>query len=291
MDKAENIREFLNFSGYPFQHFCGDKLARLDKFQVAAEIPFTHPGTNGPLLGVHGAIDLLAACPSSDNGLLIFFIVECKKANEKIKNWILLPNKQQNPRWPTFCFSQQPDGAPMQLGVTRSITFPSLGYNRSTDFDFCINGIEANMGLTTTNKDQSEKVYNPLRQVAHGAIAFESSFPKMVEGIEYLRDSECAQQLYLPVVITTANIYTADIPVDQIAQGEIPPGTLSLSEPRKWVTTEFPLPDYLSYRADREGGSIAMPKRTIFIVNDQSIDEFFTGALDVATFATIPVRE
>src|SRR5260221_14566197 len=81
MDKAEKIRELLNFSGYPFQHFCGDKLAKLAGFQVAAEVPFTHPPTNGPLLGVHGAIDLLAACPSSDDSVLLFFIVECKKAN------------------------------------------------------------------------------------------------------------------------------------------------------------------------------------------------------------------
>jgi hypothetical protein len=291
MDKAEDIRKLLNFSGYPFQHYCGDKLAKLDNFQVAAEVPFTYPRTNGSLLGVSGAIDLLAACPSVDNSLLMFFVVECKKANDKIKNWILLPNKLQDPRWPIFCFSQQESGMPMQMAVTRSVTFPSLGYARSTEFDFCINGIEADTRLANTNRDQSEKVYNPLKQAMHGTVAFESSFPKVVEGIEYLRHGGYATHLYLPVILTTANIYIADIPADQVAQGEISPGMLSLSEPKKWVTVEFPLPDYLSYETDREGGRIRFFKRTVFIVNDQSIDEFFTGVLDVATFRTIPVRE
>jgi hypothetical protein len=240
---------------------------------------------------VPGAIDLLAACPGADNSILMFFVVECKKANDKIKNWILLPNKLQDPRWPTFCFSQQESSLPMQMAVTRSITFPSLGYSRSTEFDFCINGIEADTRFAHTNRDQSEKVYNPLKQVMHGTVAFEGSFPKVVEGIEYLRHGGYAMHLYLPVILTTANIYIANIAPAQVAQGEIQPGMLSLSEPRKWVTVEFPLPDYLSYETDRGGGRIAMSKRTVFIVNDQSIDEFFAGAPDVATLGTMPVRE
>lgn len=104
MDKAERIRTLLNLSGYPLQHYCADKLSKIDGFRVAAEVPYTHPPTSGPTLGVHGAIDLLATCPSSDNSQLLIFVVECKKANDKIKNWILLKNRQQHPRAPTFYF-------------------------------------------------------------------------------------------------------------------------------------------------------------------------------------------
>lgn len=64
IDPSEKIREILNYSGYPFQHHCADKIAGLDSYQVAAEVPFTHPQTNGPVLGVHGSIDLLAARPN-----------------------------------------------------------------------------------------------------------------------------------------------------------------------------------------------------------------------------------
>jgi len=291
MTDVDKIRELLNLTGFPFQHHCADRLAKLPKLQVSAEVSFTHPPTNGPVLGVHGAIDLLAACPSINDDVLVFFVIECKKANDKIKNWIFLPNKQQDPKWPMFFFSTQSASEPMQLQVTRSATFPSLGLARSVDFDFCINGIEANAALSTTNRDQSEKIYNPLKQVVHGTVAFESAFPKVVEGIEYLRHGQYSTHLYIPVVITTANLYTADFPVDQLQQGEIQPGTLSLTGPRKWLTFEFPLPDYLSYGAERDGGLVNIPRRTVFIVHDQSIDEFFTSALDVHTLKNVPVRE
>lgn len=291
MNDVDKVRELLNVTGFPFQHHCADRISKLPNFQVSAEVPFTYPATNGVLLGVHGAVDLLAACPSSNGDVLVLFVIECKKANDKIKNWIFLPNKRQSPKWPLFFFSEWPANKSMQVGVTRSATFPGLGLARSADFDFCINGIEANAALTTPNRDQSEKIYNPLKQVVHGAIAVQGASPRIVEGIEHLRNVQYPIHLYIPVIVTTANLYTADFPVDQLSHGEIQPGTLSLNGPRKWLTFEFALPDYLSGFVKREGGSISVAKRTVFIVNDQSIDEFFAGALDVANLMGVPVRE
>lgn len=286
MDNAERIRELLNFSGYPFQHYCAHKIARLSGFQVSAEFPFTYPPTNGPLIGLHGAIDMLAAHPDTSGELLICFVVECKKANDKVKNWILLPNAQQDPKWPTFFFTKESETQGLSLGATRSVTFPGLGYGQTSDFDFCINGIEANTDLSKTNLDKGEKVYNPLKQVAHGTRAFETTFPKIVEGIDYLRGIQFPEFFYIPVVITTANLYVPSFPIQNVSQGEIPSGELTIKEQRKWVSVEFALPDYLSQRFEREGGmSVAVPKRTVFIVNDKAIDEFFTGSLEVATRA------
>lgn len=31
---VEKIRELLNFSGYPFQHYCADRIAKIDGFQL-----------------------------------------------------------------------------------------------------------------------------------------------------------------------------------------------------------------------------------------------------------------
>lgn len=132
IEPSEKIREILNFSGYPFQHYCVDLIGKLDKFQVSAEIPYTHPPTNGPLLGVHGSIDAIAACPDIQGEKLVIFVVECKKANDRIKNWILLPNKQQRPKWPTFTSSEVPADNQEALGATRSAIFPRLGYSAWT---------------------------------------------------------------------------------------------------------------------------------------------------------------
>ena len=211
-----------------------------------------------------------------------------QEANDKIKNWVLLSNRQQKPRWPAFVFSKPSEKSPMDLGVTRSITFPALGYKHPTDYDFSINAIEVNTRLSTMNREQAEKVYNSLKQVMHGTFAFEKSYPKIVEGIDYLKETQAYTCLYLPVVITTANIYTPKIAVDRIIGGEIPEDSFDLGEPRKWASFEFALPDYLSYEAERTGGNIYLPKRTVFIVNDEHMDEFFNGAATPQTIFQVP---
>jgi hypothetical protein len=290
IDPSERIRELLNYSGYPFQHHCADRISRLDQYQLSAEVPFTHPSTNGPLLGVHGTIDLLAARPDRGDDILLCFVIECKKANDKTKNWILLPNKQQSPRWPVLVFSQLPPDGREQLGVTRSLMFPELGYKRGSQYDYCINGIEVNTALTHANQDKGEKIYNPLRQVLHGSRAFEAADPKIVEGIEYFRENKHRQRVYVPVVITTANIYVVDFPLDRVAQGEVASGDLTLGEARRWATYEFPLPDYLSYQVARGDGEVFVNKRTVFIVNDKAIDEFFSKVVGLQNFDGTPAE-
>jgi hypothetical protein len=287
MSDSEKIRSFLNASGYPFQQYCAARIAKMDGLQIAAEVPITYPATVGATLGVHTAIDLLAA-RLVHGAWLTFFVIECKKANDKIKNWVLLCNQQQTPRWPTFMLSQPSEQAPLSLGVTRSITFPTLGYPHSFDYDFSVNAIEVNTALSSMNREQAEKVYNSLKQVMHGTVAFEQSYPKVIEGIDFLKETQSYHCLYIPVVITTANIYTPTIQVDDIVDGEIPIDSFVLGETRKWASFEFALPDYLSYEAGRQGGKIYLPKRTVFIVNSEHIDAFFAGASNPRTILEVP---
>jgi len=61
-----------------------------------------------------------------------------------------------------------------------------------------------------------------------------------------------------------------------------------LGDARDWATYEFPLPDHLGYDVGREGGSTPINKRTVFIVNDQAIDEFFSKVIELQNFGTIP---
>lgn len=279
-DPTNKVREFLNFSGFPFQHYCADQILKLDQYEVAAEVPFTYPPTNGPLLGLHGTIDLLAARPDASGDTLLCFAIECKKANDKIKNWVLIPNKQQSPKWPTFVFSLVEPGEREQLGSNRGVAFPKLGYHKGADFDYCVNGLEVNTALTSANQDKSEKIYNPLKQVVHGCVAFEATYPKIVEGIEYFRREQHRRRLFIPVVVTTANIYVVDFARDQVQHGEIPEGELVLGSPVDWATFEFALPDYLSYEVARNGGATRVSKRTVFIVNDKALTKFFAGVVE-----------
>src|ERR1035437_2774657 len=120
----------LNDSGFPFQHACAHRIALLDGYQLAVEVPFTHPVTNGPLVGLPGTSDIIAVHPARSADLLVCFVIECKRASARIKNWVFVTNQRQSPRWPTFIYSTQLPAQGNQLAVTRSVTFPELGYQR-----------------------------------------------------------------------------------------------------------------------------------------------------------------
>ena len=84
----DKVLDLVNTSGYPFQYFCAQSILDLGGFQVANEVPFTDPPSNGPLRGSHGQIDILACSPEKSGRGLVCFVIECKRANNKIKNWV-----------------------------------------------------------------------------------------------------------------------------------------------------------------------------------------------------------
>ena len=279
---TEKTLEILNNTGFPFQHFCANQIAQIDGYEVSMEVPYTDPPTNGPILGVHGQIDILAVHTSQSDDALVCFIIECKRANEKIKNWILLPNKQQKPVWPTTIFCMEAAGQPQQLSVARNARFPSLGYHEGSDFEYCINGIEMNSHMQAINREPAEKIFKPLQQVAHGSHGYELMFPKVVEGIDLLREPKHSMLVSVPVIVTTANLYLAEFDPSTVVMGDIPANGLDLGQPKPWLSYEYPLPDHQSYEINREDGSVvAVGKRTIFIVNDKYLTEFFAKASDV----------
>ncbi|WP_238440059.1 hypothetical protein, partial [Frankia sp. AgB1.8] len=109
-----------------------------------------------------------------------------------------------------------------------------------------------------------------------------------LDGIFHEREDSKRQSIYLPVVITTADIYLAEFEPQEAASGIIPPGRLALGGPKQWISYEFPLPDYLGYEIRREDNSASVKKRTIFIVNESSLEDFLVGALSVSKLDEIP---
>jgi len=284
------VLTLLNESGFPFQHACAHRIALVDGYQVAVEVPFTHPPTNGPLLGLHGTSDIIAVHPARSADLLVCLVIECKRASARITNWIFLTNQRQSPKWPTFFYSTRLPAQGNQLAVTRSLTFPQLGYQSGGDFDYCVNWLEANAELNQLNRDQAQRIYAPLKQAAHGTRALEATAPKVVEGIEYFRLSSVAHILYVPTIVTTAHIYVGAIPADRVVDGEMTPDSLVLSEPSKWATVEFGMPDYLGYTVGRGSGQTGVTKRTLFVVNDHHLEEFLVGVLDVQRLSMTPAE-
>ena len=292
MHLNEKVLGLLNTTGFPFQHYCSQVISNLDGFQVSIEVPFTDPPSNGPLLGIHGQIDILACCLDGASKILVCFVIECKRANEKIKNWVFLRNHQQDPRWPTFVTSTGDNfGNSQQLQINRNILFPALGYPELDRYDYCVNGLEINQNLSSVNRDQSEKIYKPMAQVVHGSHAFETMHPKIIEGIDYFRQDLGKLVLHLPVIVTTAELYLADFDPTLVKEGDIQGGDLDIGSPRSWISYEFPLPDHLSYGLNRPGGGrTVIGKRTVFVVNFQSLTDFFVNACNTVVSGSPPTK-
>ncbi len=276
---VDRALEIVNETGFPFQHQCADAIAGYQDFAVSMEVPYTYPQTNGPLLGVHGQADLIAVAPAlTEPDALMVFVVECKRANDKIKNWLLMTNPVQAPRWPTLFTSLDPESPPQLMSVNRAINWPELGYETGAAFDYCINGVEVNSDFRALNRNSEDKLYRPLQQVAHAAMAIGAMYPKIIEGIDYFRTFERPERIYLPVVLTTARLYKIGFTPELVHDGAIPTDDFELGEPQKWLTYEFPLADYLGGSVERPNGPTHIPKRTIFIVNSEHLAEFFKAA-------------
>jgi hypothetical protein len=277
-NESEKITNKLNDSGIPFQGWCFDvirnlKLGNLDyDFRAVSEYPFTHPSSNGPLLGKPGTIDILSAVEV--NGLddcILLMVFECKRANDKIKNWIFLSDKIG--KMPVFVYSDiDSELSDTKKLILRGLTFPELDYSKKEDFDYCYQAVEVNSKLNEWNRSQDEKVYKAMEQANRGVVALENKNPKYIEGLTTNIDlSKFKHFIYLPIVVTTANLYLAEFDYSDIDSGNIAKDKAKYTS-RGCVTFDFPLPDFLSYGAEKKG--FVIEKRTTFIVNDKYLEKF-----------------
>jgi len=287
---STNMLNLVNTSGFPFQHNCASRIAALNGFEVAQEVPFTFPGSNGPLLGVHGTVDIVAthrATPESDD--IVCLVTEAKKANEDIKKWIFFENDQKNPKWPMFAFEKNM-GNTKAVMLSRTITLPLLDYPAQSNYQYCSNAIETNSQLSAINRNQTEKVYQSLKQVAHATRAL-LQMPKVIEGLNDLGGMVYNHLIFLPVVLTTAELYIPKFDKKSLVKGEIDQKDFELGPPRKWLTYDLPLPDYISYQISRpENSIITVEKLTVFIVNADSLEEFFEKSCEARTIEDVPQR-
>lgn len=286
-DKTKVTNSF-NETGFPFQQWCFEIIKNTilqgEKFEVISEYPFTFPPSNGPILGVHGTIDILAVKKIKlyADYCLLFLVIECKRANKSIKNWFFTRSKEN--RLPVFMFSDVDNKLNEKMFVSRKVIFPNLGYKNIVDFDYCNQVIEINDLLTTVNRNQEEKVYKAIKQVNHGVSALERKIPKYIEGITNIIDlTRVIRFFYIPVVVTTANLFIADFDFKKIIDGDISDKEIEYTK-KKWLTFEFPLPDFISCGSEQDQ-RIAIEKRTTFIVNDKSFEEFLKN------IETIEIKE
>ncbi|MBU0731580.1 hypothetical protein KKC88_01735 [Patescibacteria group bacterium] len=286
MDK-EKITNLYNKTGYPFQQFCLEYIRNFvckdggqetNCYAAVSEYPFTYPKSNGPNLGIHSTIDIIAVTSSCQQEYLMFLIIECKKADEEIKNWIFnADDKEKEFRKSNFVFSLYNDNDKHEhILLTKSLFFPELGYNNIHSYDHCNQVIELREDFKKINLNQNLKVYNGIYQCNHASYAFERVTPKN-RNIEVLSPPcdfrSFKKTIYLPILITTANLYIAKYNTNEIKEGNVNPNQIEYI-PKDWLTYDFPSPDFINRYKDIENNEIDIEKRTTFVVNYKSLEKF-----------------
>ena len=248
-------------------------------WRVLEESPFTLPPSRGSDIGKDGRIDLIAekTFPTTLGTL----IVECKGSEEGQK-WIFVKSKET---------SYGDDTVSVQYVGQRSST---IADNRETDVRvrFEINFakfpqqlLRYNMGFSLGKKGETYSIKTNSKgilhleeacyQVARGTIA------SMLEEIRCRCEQERMQggvvDFFIPIVVTTAEIYYADF-----NEGETDSNTGNIKMAdfynKPWIMYSYPLSDYLQLFRAHPSATLKernMKKRMdIFIVNSKYFTEF-----------------
>jgi hypothetical protein len=266
MDQKKTVDQ-LNLTGFFFQDYCAAFLQSSDLgYLVRTEEPFTFPQSDGPILGRPGSIDVLAVY--SDSKKSFCFSIECKRAIPSIKNWLFFKTRNDGSRTWFLGKSNGPSGG----GAGHyGLLLPQLNYANLEDYELCDHGIEINESFEQLNRNQEEKVYRSLLQAHHGLVAaFVSMSPLLAE----MCNRSEHPMYYIPVVLTTANLYLAEFDPSDVNpdEGILHENHVRFTE-KRWIEYEFGLPDYL---ADVKRG-VSLSRRSTFIVNSRHMEAFFSG--------------
>lgn len=222
-----------------------------------------------------GTIDVFAVADVSKRGeistdTLLCLCIECKRSDPEQKNWVFDLRTRGDEIY-RFVYYDVRQNA---LDCEKDIFFKSLGYDGMKFFDKAIHTFQLSEREGRLSRTQSEMAYHSLKQ-ANQAVEAISSEP---EKVFRLLGTDPANILFLPVVVTTANLrmISDDEPQDVSWEtGKIEPDKLKLKD-KDWVHYEFPLP--ASLKVSGRGG-LELDKRPSFVVKADKFANFIEGLL------------
>jgi hypothetical protein len=259
----------LNKTGLFLKSIVFTSLLRHPEFNVRREEPYSGYTSEG----FEGTIDVLATS-KINGGLLLCLPIECKKADPLQKHWVFeVRNTKEEP---TFPFEYYEAGK-QNFNYQKNIFFPSLGYDGMDYFDKAIQSFEFNETTGKLNRNtQIGRPYDAMKQANEAVSSFIDERRKRIYEIVNLNINQ-ADILFIPTVITTANLFTLEYGPNNIDwnNGQIPIDKLKLKE-KDWIHFEFPLPYSLRSRTNSGVGPV---KRPSFIVNSKAFSTFVTELL------------
>lgn len=264
------IKEYLNKTGVFLERKIHIALDGHPQFVSRREYPYSSMNIiNGTIPQVfEGTIDAFAVARVNDNTSLCLCI-ECKKSDPREKHWVFEVRTTGEEIYPFVYYDAKQDA----LNYDKNIFFPSLGYHGMKFLDKAIQTFQFNESTGSLSRTQSEMAYHSLKQANQALKAYA---PAHKEVFKFL-SSEPTNILFLPVVVTTANLLIADYKPEDVSweTGEIEGNKVELKA-KDWVHYEFPLPVNLKV-ASR--GGIEFEKRPSFVVKADKFAVFIKGLL------------
>lgn len=262
----DTITDELNRTGLFLERVVFTSLLRRPEFEARREEPYSGCTSES----FEGTIDVLAISKVHD-GLLICIPIECKKADPQQKHWVF---EQRNTEEETTFPFEYYEAGKQRSNYEKNIFFPSLGYDGMKFFDKAIESFEFNESTGRLNRNtQLGRPYDAMRQANEAVSSFADEKRKRIFEIAGINVNQ-ADILFLPLVVTTANLYTLEYEPRDIdwVKGEVPADKLK-TKSRKWVHFEFPLPYSLITRTQGDLGPV---KRPSFIVNSNEFPTFIS---------------
>lgn len=284
--QIENLlTERLNETGFPFQEWCYEVIKSLGGTDgerlVTKEYPFTLIGSR---LDTPGTIDLLSLRIPENDGFhdcfWTLFVIECKKSKPGIKNWCFIKTNRGDKDSKTYFF-----GRNFEKEEPLTFRLESYPHDRVKFFkgdggtinETVMFGCEVNHLMNSLNRNQEEKIYNSILQSVHGCAWLEVKNLPIIQELHLsedffislgknIRSPKPYPFLFIPLVLTTADLYVAEFNAFNVNNGEINAGKVKW-EKRDWLVYDFGLPDHLQHNE--------LISRGVFIVNDKYFQEFY----------------
>ncbi len=264
------IKEYLNKTGIFLERKIHTALDRHPQFVSRREYPYSSMNiVNETIPQVfEGTIDVFAVAKITNNTSLCMCI-ECKKSDPREKHWVFEVRTTGEEIYPFVYYDTNQNA----LNYEKNIFFPSLGYDGMKFFDKAIQTFQFNENTGSLSRTQSEMAYNSLKQANQALKAFA---PAHKEIFKFL-NSDPTNILFLPVVVTTANLLIADYKPEDVSweTGEVEGDKIELKS-KDWVHYEFPLP--VSLKVAGRGG-LEFEKRPSFVVKADKFADFIEGLL------------
>lgn len=260
----------INIHGIFFEKACRLIVSESSGWTLrSVNYPVEYPPARGPLRGNESKLDIRAE--SRDGNRLLTLLIECKKNNPKLVDWIFFPKPFASQRRP-IVVHQLRNMAPNPPG------WQSVGglVSMVGDYEICDEAREAAgkyEEISKKNENERTKTANKAITEAADQIALatqaivkeERRFSNLMGSDTRSLAMPWAVQLVIPAIVTTARLFSCEFDPNEVntTTGEIPYDKVQLI-PRDLVIFEHALPPRLQHR----------PARLVDAILDNSLEEF-----------------